>query len=170
MNLSSKVRDIPPEMLLDIAAGMEEPVDIALRYGFTASEYKKLANSQEFLREIAAQRAENDRTGVTAKNKAGMMYDILSERYFQRLLTEDVAIGALAAGVEAFATLGGRKPKAAAGEASGPGFHIVFNIPQVTQQQVQVKDINPTPAKNRAVLDSITFDTVENNESDSDET
>ena len=146
MSLTTRAREIPPDMLLDIAAGMEEPADIALRYGFTASEFKRLCESQEFLRDISAQRAENDKTGVTARNKAGMMYDVLADKYFQRLLDSNVAIGQLAAGVEAFATLGGRKPKATIAEAAGAGFQIVFNIQQPTAQTKLVNETKSSAA------------------------
>lgn len=152
MSLTTRVREIPPEMLLDIAAGMEDPPDIALRYGFTASEFARITETQEFLREINIQRAENDKTGVTARNKAGMMYDILAEKYFQRLLGGDVAIGQLAAGVEAFATLGGKKPKATIAEAAGAGFQIVFNI---QQPAAPMKTILSTKAKESIIAGSM---------------
>jgi hypothetical protein len=129
-SLTERTRAIPPEMLLDLAAGVEEPVDIAFRYGFTASEFKKLEQSQQFLQEVAQQRAENDRTGVTAQTKAGFMYDMVAERYFMRVMANDVALGALAQAVDTFATLGNRKPKQNMVQAApGSGFQVIINLP-----------------------------------------
>ncbi|MFZ6731973.1 hypothetical protein ACO0LG_08650 [Undibacterium sp. Ji42W] len=168
--LTNRVRNIPPEMLLDIAAGIEEPVDIAFRYGFSASEYIKLSQSQEFLREINIQRAENDRTGVTARNKAGLFYDVLADAYFKRLLAEDVSVAQLAAGVDTFATLGGRKPKNDAVGMSGAQFSITFNIPNAAAMP-QIKDINQPVPKKEAILSGISFGVtdVEDTDGESEE-
>lgn len=158
MNEPVRSRPIPTGMLLDIAAGMEEPVDIAFRYGFSASEFARLSKSQEFLREIGTHRSENDKTGITARNKAGLMYDMLADQYFKKLMSEDTPIGQLAAGVETFATIGGRKPKASVDGPAGAQFSISFNIPAAgvaLQQQARVVSV---PAEVKAsLLSSITF-------------
>ena len=128
-SLTARTRSIPHEMLLDIAAGMEEPIDIAFRYGFSASEFRKLEKSQQFLAEVASLRSKNERSGEAAVAKAGMMYDVLAEKYFLRLMDNEVTTSQLAAGVEAFASLGNRKPKPKeqTANAAGTSVQIIFN-------------------------------------------
>jgi hypothetical protein len=140
-SLTARTRSIPPEMLLDIAAGMEDPVDIAYRYGFSASEFKKLEQSQQFLSEVATLRSKHERSGEAAVAKAGMMYDVLAEKYFLRLMDNEATTSQLAAGVEAFATLGNRKPKAATSNVQGAQFSITFNIPNAVNTQATTIDM-----------------------------
>lgn len=140
-SLTARARSIPPEMMLDIAAGMEEPKDIAFRYGFAASEFDLLEENSQFLQQVAAIRSKRESTGEAAVARAGMMHDILAGLYFQRLNEQDVSVSALAAGVEAFAVYGSRKPKPANATADGPKFSITFNVPNAPTIQMQTVEI-----------------------------
>lgn len=154
-SLTQRARSIPPEMLLDIAAGMEDPVDIAFRYGFSVSEFRKLEQNQQFLAEVAALRSKREASGEAAIAKAGMMYDVLAEKYFLRLLDNDTSTSQLAAGVEAFATLGNRKPKAKDTGPTAAQFSITFNIPSGVPQAATFDMSLPTVSDSVKVIESL---------------
>lgn len=161
-SLTHRARNIPHEMLLDIAAGMEEPVDIAFRYGFSASEYRQLEKNQQFLADIATIRAKREQSGEAAIAKAGMMYDILAEKYFLRLMDNEISTSQLAQGVEAFAVLGNRKPKAKDAAVQGAQFSITFNIPQGVQTpttfDMQLPEVS---TRDKALASIPTFDVTD---------
>lgn len=141
---------------------MEEPSDIAFRYGFSRSEFKALEQNQQFLAEVAAIRSKREMSGEAAIAKAGMMYDVLAERYFLRLLDNDTTTGQLAAGVEAFATLGNRKPKAKEQSNLGSQFSITFNIPAGVPQATTITMDMPEVTKAAKAIESLpSFNTEE---------
>ena len=50
---AEKFLDLDPTMIREIATGLEEPVDIAIRYGFSKEEFKDLARMPEFMAEVS---------------------------------------------------------------------------------------------------------------------
>lgn len=154
-------KSIPPEMVAEIALGMEEPVDIAYRYGFVASEYKALEQHKPFVADVAAKRAEYERGGTTAKIKAAWMAENLMDDLFLRAKSPEASIAQVQETVKIFAKLGDLEPKQRMDVSQqGAGFSVVINIPQSTNhtktieaQQVELKfptftqpekDITPT--------------------------
>lgn len=67
------------QMMLEIAAGMEEPENIALRYGYSVREFHQMAATPYFQQQIVHLEAELRATGVTFARKAAMLAEDLME-------------------------------------------------------------------------------------------
>ena len=130
MNLLPSIR-WSPEMVTELAYGMEDPVDIALRYGITASQFKDLEAHKPFLAEVAAKRAELERGGHTVKVKAAWMAENLLDDMYLRAKSPDASINQVQESIKILAKLADLEPKGAQQVAPGPGFSVVINIPQL---------------------------------------
>lgn len=119
----------PAEMVAQIAIGMEQPVDIAFRYGYKASEYQVLEQNKAFAAEVAAKRAEYERDGYSVEIKTRWMVGNLLDDYFIRLKDSTTTLGQLEAGVNTMARLAGlgQKKVDQAPAAAGSSIQIIFN-------------------------------------------
>lgn len=120
----------PPQMVAEIAYGMEEPVDIAFRYGISASEYRKLAQNAHFQAEVAAKTAELVRAGHTVKVKAQYMAEDLLETMYLRAKDPKATFTMVHEAVKTIAKLADLEPKTINTTPQGAGFSITINIPQ----------------------------------------
>lgn len=144
--------EIPPQMVDAIAAGLEEPAEIAARYGFSGSQWTKLAQWKPFLDAVSARKAEFERDGYTFRLKRAMQADVLSDRYYQYLLSNDVTLPQLNEGVKLFAKLGDLEPKPAVQTAQGSGFSITINLGDIKRETpaATVVDVKATPIESDA--------------------
>lgn len=133
---------VPSEMVAEIAAGMENPTDIAFRYGIVGQAWKELQAWVPFQNAVAAQKAEFEKTGYTFKVKARILTeDVFDDAYriarsnastlLQKL--EFIKVGAKLADME---------PKNNQQVAAGPGFSITINLGE--NPKPQTIDITPT--------------------------
>ena len=118
-------------MVTELAYGMEDPVDVAYRYGITASQFADLETHKPFLAEVAAKRAELERGGHTVKVKAAWMAENLLDDMYLRAKSADASINQVQESIKILAKLADLEPKGVQQVASGPGFSVVINIPQV---------------------------------------
>lgn len=123
-------RPIPPQMIADIAYGMEEPVDIAFRYGYKASEYRALEQHQSFLTAVAAARSELERNGHGVKVKAQWMTENLMDDMYMRAKAPTASIQQVQESIKILSKLADLEPRGVTPQSSGPGFTVVINIPQ----------------------------------------
>lgn len=135
MNDNTKPIGVPPPpaaMIHDLAAGMEEPVDIAFRYGYSASQWAILEEFPPFRQAVAAARSELEKGGHTVRTKARWMVDVLIEDLYLKSKGASVTIGQLQETVRVLARLGDLEPKpnAPSGPAA-PAFTVTINIPQL---------------------------------------
>lgn len=136
----------PQDMILSVAMGMEEPSDIASRYGYEGDEWHRLAAWKPFTDAVAKQKADLEANGWTFKTIArGLTEHVFQEAYkvaagnnatlLQKL--EFVKLGAKLADME---------PKASTQVANGPGFSISINFstpkPDVSKES-EIIDITP---------------------------
>ena len=73
------ITQIPAEMVVALAQGLEEPDDIALRCGFTPEQWKSLQNYKPLQVAVAAKKAELEKDGWIVRQKAAMGADMLLE-------------------------------------------------------------------------------------------
>jgi hypothetical protein len=115
----------PAQMVYDIAAGLEEPVDVAYRYGYSASEWKTLEEHQPFRSAVAQARSELEKGGHAVRTKARWMTEILLEDLFFRMKQEGTTVSQLQESVRIMSRLGDLEPKAAVqGAIGGPASSI----------------------------------------------
>ena len=131
----SKALDVPPLLISEIALGMENPVFIAARHGFSEAEYNELAAYPVFKLAVEHQKALYEREGVTYQNKAAVQAQYLADKVFTDAMRPDTPIPQALAAAEFFRKAGALEAKAKASEtAAGPGFSVVINIGEVTKQ------------------------------------
>lgn len=135
--------DIPADMIDAIAAGLEEPRDIASRHGFEGEQWEKLSTWKPFLDAVAARKAEFERDGLTFRLKRAMQADILSDKYFQLLLTNEASISQISEGVKVFAKLGDMEPKNTVQAQVGSGFSITINMGETVPKPVKIEPKTP---------------------------
>jgi hypothetical protein len=138
----------PQDMILSVAMGMEEPKDIASRYGYEGDDWDRLEKWKPFVDAVAKQRADLEANGWTFKALArGLTEHVFQEAYkvaagnsatlMQKL--EFVKLGAKLADME---------PKANTQVASGPGFSISINF-STPKPEHKVIDITPEQIENK---------------------
>lgn len=120
--------DIPQEMILAMAIGMEEPDQIASRYGFEGIEWRKLQAWKPFNDAVAKQKAELEQNGVTFRIKAKALTEDVFEDAYKIARSNDATLLQKLEFIKLGAKLGDMEPKASAQVASGPGFSITINI------------------------------------------
>jgi len=76
------VAQIPAEMVLALAQGLEEPADVALRCGFTQTQWEKLQDYKPLQVAVAAKKAELEKDGWIVRQKAAMQAEMLMDQVF----------------------------------------------------------------------------------------
>jgi hypothetical protein len=120
----------PPQMVADIAHGMEEPVDVAWRYGYAASEYRALEQNPAFVAAVASARSELEKGGHTARVKARWMTEQLMDEVYIRAKNAASPLPQLLDAVKTLAKIGDLEPKQEkVQQATGPGtsVQIIFS-------------------------------------------
>lgn len=139
---------IDPEMIRAIAIGLEEPAEVAARYGFTGERWEQLQKWQPFLTTVAKLRAEFEQSGVTFRNKASFMADQLAEQVFLAAMAPHASHSQKMTALQYFAKMGDLEPKVSKVDTAGPGFSIQINL---SGQSMTLTA--PQPAEQATVID-----------------
>ena len=131
MSLASKYRHIDPRMIYDLATGVEDPDEVAKRYGFEGEEWEQLASRPEVVRAVKQQAAEQAKNGTTLKNKARLLSDSMLNNLYQAAMRDDVPVKDKAQALLAVTKLAGLDAPAASA-VQGAGFSITINLPAAT--------------------------------------
>jgi hypothetical protein len=134
---------VPSEMVAEMAKGLEEPEDIARRFGFAGHRWEQLSKWQPFLDAVAAKQAELAAEGWTFRTKAGLGAEMMLDDLLRIGLSSEVPLMQKLAVTEALVKWGDKAPTAAAGAGSGPGFSITINLPSTVDARPKEKDITP---------------------------
>lgn len=127
--------DIPPQLVWECAAGLEEPASIAARFGFEGEKWERLAQWPPFITAVQNQRAEFERNGMSFRLKAGMMAEEMMSMMFKQAISMDSTILQKLSVFQALTDVAGLKvPKNAdVNTNTAPKFSITINIPQGAQ-------------------------------------
>lgn len=128
-----------PQMMLEIASGLEEGWEIADRYGYTTREWEEMSAQEGFQKQIAALTAEMKLSGVTFQRKAAMiaeelLTDILIMAKQSRSLGELLEVARFAAKMGKLEPVTGEK----GGAGGGNIFSVQFNFSSAAPQEVKV--------------------------------
>jgi hypothetical protein len=140
--------DIPPGLVASIAAGIEDPKEVASRNGIYGEAWEKLSKWKPFLDAVAAQRVEFEQSGYTFRVKSAMQAGVLSDIYFKRLLHNETSIVQLQEGVKTFTKLGDLEPKSNVQAVAGPGFSISINFS--SPKESNIVDVKATDVVEKA--------------------
>jgi hypothetical protein len=127
--------DIPPQLVWECAAGLEDPASIAQRFGFEGEKWERLSQWPPFISAVQTQRAEFERNGMTFRLKAGMMAEEMMSMMFKQAISNDTTILQKLSVFQALTDVAGLKaPKnAEVNTNAAPKFSITINIPQGAQ-------------------------------------
>ena len=126
--------DVPQELILAVAIGLEEPADIASRYGFVGDRWEKLRLWKPFTDAVAKQRAELEQSGVTFKIKAKALTEDVFEDAYKIARSNDATLMQKLEFIKLGAKLGDMEPKASTQVQAGPGFSITINLGNVSKK------------------------------------
>jgi hypothetical protein len=137
-----KIHEVPAEMVLEIACGMERPLDIAHRYGYSDQEFDTLTQWPEFGRQVEAKKLELKTSGHTFRLMTGWMAEDLAKDLYRKAKGNDATLPQVHDVFKTMAKLADLEPKQVAA-AAGTGFsiQIVFGDKQAKPIDVQAKEI-----------------------------
>ena len=142
MNTAQKLL-LPPELVTEVALGIEPATTLFKRYGYSDAEYQQISTSTWFAKEITSKRAALEADGFNFPAKMKMLAeDLMTEAYLHAKESDSVS-AKLEVG-KYLAKLADLEPRANAQAVTGPGFQINISIPSIANEQVnEVIDIRP---------------------------
>lgn len=153
-NLAEKALRVPPEMVLQIASGLDAPEDIAARYGYAPEEFQALKNWQPFQQEVAKTRAEIEKSGFDFVLDSRLKAKELSNVIFLRAMRTDATFGQVHDAFRTFTEFADLKPKTTTQidprNPNAPAFsiQIVFSDkPKPTDLPHHTIDVTPAVAE-----------------------
>lgn len=137
---ASRYLKIKPEMINEVATGLEEGKDIAQRYGFSEAEWDEIKERPDFQQAVAKVRSEMERSGQTFRLKAAVMADSLMENMYKHAMDSETPVKDKAAALQLLTRVGELEPKASAQVSAGPGFSITINLPVAPPKEEEHKE------------------------------
>lgn len=138
--------EVPSEMVAEIAAGLEDPKDIAFRYGIAGQAWTDLQKWVPFQNAVAAQKAEYEKSGFTFKVKAKLLTEDVFEQAYKFAKSSDTSLLQKLEFIKVGAKLADMEPKNTQQAPAGPGFSITINFAEPQAPKPTTIDITPTQA------------------------
>lgn len=138
-----RLHEVPAEMVLEIACGMERPQDIATRYGYSHQEFEQLAAWPEFGRQVETKKQELKTTGHTFRLMTGWMAEDLAKDLYRKAKTNDATLPQVHDVFKTMAKLADYEPKQTVSSEKGSGFsiQIVFGDKKAEPIDVKAKEL-----------------------------
>ncbi len=132
---------LPPEVMLQAACGMEDPVVVLERHFGDEDKARALLANPAFQKQLEAKQAELMAGGVTTKLKAALFaHDLLDELYL-RGKSSQTATAAVIDITKTLAKIGDLEPKPTAATTQGSGFSIQIVLPGSNTQTITVAPV-----------------------------
>lgn len=141
--LAYPLPEVPQEMILRIAQGIEDPMAVARHYGFDDAQYEALQGWKPFVDAVAAQTAELETSGWVFRTKARYLASDLLERAYKRAASDEATLPQLLETAKLFVDVGDLKPNKNAQTGVGEGFSITI-VNQNPDKTVTIS-ANPYP-------------------------
>lgn len=135
--------DVPPELIMAIATGLEEPRDVAYRHGIVGEQWEMLQKWKPFLDAVAKQRAELEVNGFTFRLKAKLLTEDVFDEAYKIAKSNETTLMQKIEFVKLGAKLADMEPKQSAQVAQGPGFSISINFNSPPPEK-RVVNVTPT--------------------------
>jgi len=150
--------EVPQELILAIAMGMEDPKEVASRYGYEGLKWEMLSAWKPFTDSVAAKKAELETSGITFKIKAKALTEDVFEDAYRIARANDTTLLQKLEFVKLGAKLGDMEPKANTQVQAGPGFSITINLsppkaePLTIDEVEEVAQIEQTEALEEVIV------------------
>jgi len=141
MSLATKYRHIDPRMIYDLATGMEDPDEVAKRYGFEGEEWEQLAQRPELVREVKQQAAELSKNGTTFKNKARLLTNSMLDDLYKAAMRDDVPVKDKAQALLAVTKLAGLFGAIAAATGHSKTAERAAKVEKEAQRDIKIKNL-----------------------------
>lgn len=146
MSLTSlQSRQVPPELFVELAFGIEPPTTVAARFGYTSTEYNALAAQPWFQKALKSKQDELASQGWNFRAKMGMLAeDILTDAYVAAKASDSAAIK-LEVG-KYLTKVADLEPRQSNQLAAGPGFSISINLGSKASNVIDItsQDVSAT--------------------------
>ena len=120
--------NFPSEMVVALAQGMEDPLDIAARFGITAEQWEKWSVYPPLKAAVSAKRAELEKNGWVVRTKAAMQAEMLMDQVFVQAMSNDVGLMQKLETLKTLIKVGNLEPKEDKNTQAGAGFQIQINL------------------------------------------
>jgi hypothetical protein len=117
-----------PKLILEMAAGVEDPDLLAKKYGYPEVRWELLKNDPAFKQAVEVKRSELQRSGYIFKTKAALCAEDLLEDIYEQAKDPETPLTQKLDAFKTFTKLGGLEPKEEKQVATGPGFQITINL------------------------------------------
>lgn len=141
---------LSPEMVAELALGVDPPLQVAQKYGLSPAEFMALQAQDWFGKEIYRKREELHADGMTFQVKARMIAEEVMQDFFRKSKTQDLRPEHLLEFLKQTAGYGGLTPKVGAVTGpAGPAFQINITLPDNPQgpslAKIETADAPPEP-------------------------
>lgn len=131
-----KLTSIPLDMINRIAAGLEDPYEVASSYGYTRTQLEKLSQFPPFKNAIDQKRREFDENGITYKNKMKLFAEYMADDLYAMAASPEASAKTKLDALEYFTKAADLIPKQKLSAEDGPKFVVNINIPDIGDADV----------------------------------
>lgn len=132
---------VSPEMVTELAMGLDPELAIAAKYGLDAVAYQALSGLEWFQAAVYRRRQELADEGVTFAIKAAMVSEELMMEGYKLAKAGSMKPNEITDLLKVTSSLAGMQPKHTQAQAGGAAFQIVINVPD----QVSAPGARPPP-------------------------
>lgn len=137
--LAEKVRSLPPELVLEVALGVEDEYDVAERFGYSKEQYDVLATLKPFQIAVKKTRSDLDKNGDMFRAKARIMAEKVMDSGFARAIDDSTPLKEVTEFLKTLSSLADLAPKTAV-TAQGSAFSINIVLPEVDKKTLDVTE------------------------------
>jgi hypothetical protein len=137
---------ISDEMVASLALGMEDELIVAARHNLSVEQYYELAKQPWFQTQVAAKRADFEKSGVTFRAKAAWMASDLLDQVYIQAADNNASLAQKHEVLKTLIKAGGLEPKDEKEKPTGPTFAISIDLGGGQTISLSNNVVNPPPA------------------------
>lgn len=138
-SLSTKrILDVPPQLVLEVAYGVEDPEQIALRHGFSDSEWLLLKDHAPFIKQVEDKKAELKAGGYSFRLKSSFIAEDLLDDLYKKAKEQDASFSVLLETIKFTSKAAGLDAPVKSDQAPGAKFSITIDLGQGQSVSVAV--------------------------------
>jgi hypothetical protein len=137
---------ISDEMVASIALGMEDELVVASRHNMSVEQFYELVKQPWFQAQVAAKRADFEKSGVTFRAKAAWMASDLLDQVYIQAADNNASLAQKHEVLKTLIKAGGLEPKDEKEKVTGPTFAISIDLGGGQTISLSNGGTNPRPA------------------------
>lgn len=141
-NQLSPILDVPPELVLELAVGIDTFDNICRKHGYGTSQIEHLRDDSGLKARVAKAEAELQKDGFTHKLRAGYGADLILRILISRGMDPSTPLSIALDIYKELVKTGDLVPKQALAQQTTNGFSITINIPKIDDQPGRTIEMN----------------------------